>query len=335
MSSILERSTLHPVPAAATVPRELHGLLVGAGFRDRQLVALAARLGLADGRPATLAAAGARAGYTRERVRQLEERLRELRGPLPATARALRAIEQAAPAPLAQVNAELARLGLAHSSFAVGAVLRAADVLGLDHDASLLGAAVLRPADRRVSAQSLLLARRLVRRDGVGHVDRIDAAEQTLLHLRSEPIWLDRRRTWFFVRGVESRAGLLLRKMLSSCSSLTFAQVADGFHRAPRPIVAPPGVVASMCETYPWLVVDRTARTVTRKVALDSAHAHSPVERTILEIFAEHGPAMRFSDVIARGAGRGLNRASVAVYLTRMPSVIRLRRGVYAVRGAA
>jgi CheY-like chemotaxis protein len=78
----------------------------------------------------------------------------------------------------------------------------------------------------------------------------------------------------------------------------------------------------------------RTARTVTRKVALDYAHAHSPVERANLEIFAEHGPVMRFSDVTAGGAVHGLNRATVAVYLTRMPSVVRLRRGVYAVRGA-
>jgi hypothetical protein len=334
MTSTFERSTLIPVAVGtASVPRELNRLLLGIGFRERQLVALSARLGLCGEAPATLAVAGKASGYTRERVRQLEAQLRQARGRLPATERALRTIERLAPAPLQQVADELEQLGLLRSSFSIGSLLRAAELLGLEHDVFELGAAVLRRADAAASDQALAVARRLVRRDGVGNVDGLGAQACALLRLRTEPMWLDRRRAWFLIRGTESRAGRLLGKMLSSSRSLTIAEIDAGFRRALRPVVAPPHVVASICAVYPWLVVDRATGTVTRKAALGSAH--SPVERAILEIFAAHGPTLRFGEVVEHGVRRGLNRASVGVYLTRMPSVARLRRGVYAVRGAA
>jgi DNA-directed RNA polymerase sigma subunit (sigma70/sigma32) len=92
-------STLEPIRVApettrfsAAVPLELYHLLVSAGFNGRQLTALSTRLRLAGHAAQTLAVAGATAGLTRERVRQLECRLRDhvARSRPPLTAAALR-----------------------------------------------------------------------------------------------------------------------------------------------------------------------------------------------------------------------------------------------------
>jgi hypothetical protein len=105
-----------------------------AGLRGRQLIALSARFGLAGTQPTTLKVAGETAGYTRERVRQLEEQLRAYaaengRG-LSATkgGAAVRGI--ACAVSTRHLDAELERPGLAGGSFPVGSLLRVAVYLG-------------------------------------------------------------------------------------------------------------------------------------------------------------------------------------------------------------
>src|SRR4051794_11141290 len=77
------------------------------GSAARQRRAVARRLGWDGGGPATLADAGAANGYTRERVRQLEERVVDrvgaARPELPVTRAALTVVRDAAPATHAEV----------------------------------------------------------------------------------------------------------------------------------------------------------------------------------------------------------------------------------------
>jgi hypothetical protein len=343
-------STLEPIRIASdqpgvsgAVPQELHQVLLSAGFRGRQVTALSARLGLAGQGAVTLAEAGRTAGYTRERVRQLEGRLREHAAggehSFAAVRGALRRVERIAPAPSTEVASVLAGAGLVPHSFQMSGLLRTADVLGLEHDLCEVDAAMFRARDLDLVEETMTLARRLVRRDGVGNVARLayelardPAAVRRLLALNVDVSWLDRQRSWFLVAGTPSRAGNVLRKMLSVCCPLTLGEVREGLRRAPRPVIAPDEVIASLCEAVPWLVVDRARDIVTLKVALDVHSTHSAIELAILRIFAEHGPRLTFSEVVEEGERRGLKRMSVGAYLTRMPALERLGRGVYAVR---
>ena len=79
-----------------TLEQELDRLLTAARLNGRQARAVSRRLGWDGHGPMTLAAAGGAEGYTRERVRQLEDRLRrhvERHAPaLPLTAAALRVV---------------------------------------------------------------------------------------------------------------------------------------------------------------------------------------------------------------------------------------------------
>jgi len=116
---------------------ELAGLLHAARLRDRQARAVAARLGW-DGKGATtLAVAAAAEGYSRERVRQLEERVRShargAKAPVPSTKTALRLVEELAPITSHEIGFHLVLAGVSHRPFDVSGLLSAAEILGLDH----------------------------------------------------------------------------------------------------------------------------------------------------------------------------------------------------------
>jgi Sigma-70, region 4 len=113
-----------------TLEGELNDVLRAARLDEKQRRAVSRRLGW-DGRPpTTLAAAGAGEGYTRERVRQLEQRVLEhmerTRPALPLAAAALAAIHTHAPASRGELTRTLMEARLTERPFDPLGVLRAA-----------------------------------------------------------------------------------------------------------------------------------------------------------------------------------------------------------------
>src|SRR3954451_8672279 len=109
------------------IEEELLGVVRHAAFSARQSDAVIRRLGW-DGRPpATLAVAAEEAGYTRERVRQLERRLETYlaRNPpsIPATMSAVLVIARDAPAPRARIARALVEQGLTEKEFAADGII--------------------------------------------------------------------------------------------------------------------------------------------------------------------------------------------------------------------
>jgi hypothetical protein len=348
MTSTLNIGTANAFAHDHPVTGEVHAALSRAGFEQRQIAALGARLGLDGGGARTLQAAGERVGYTRERVRQLEQQLR-LRltgaGPqLQATQAALEVARRTAPAAAVSVMRELASARLVSFPFDVSGLLRVADVFGLEHELRLVGGAVLRHRDVELADKALAAGRRLVRRDGAANVAALArmlrgqasaGSLRRLLSLSREVTWLDSRETWFAVDGGSTRVARSLRKMLSVTPSLTFAEIRHGLRAARRPIDLPLGVVLALCEPLPWLVVDRARRRVTIKAGIDRMTVLTPLELELVGIFAEHGPVLGFTEVVGLAQKRGITRSTVAVSLTRTPVLERLGRGRYALRGRA
>ena len=120
-----------------TLEHELADLLRAAKVEGRQARAVAARLGWDGDGSCTLAAAAATEGYSRERVRQLEARVREYveqaETHLPAVETALRLIEEAAPLSARDAAAHLASAGVSNYPFDVSGLLSAAEIVGIDH----------------------------------------------------------------------------------------------------------------------------------------------------------------------------------------------------------
>jgi hypothetical protein len=119
----------------------LADVLYAANLRGRQARAVAARLGWDGEGVRTLALAAEPEGYSRERVRQLEERVRAVGGHSRATtatiAAALRLIEAAAPITPRDASVLLAEAGISRCPFEIGGLLSAADITDVQHSLRL------------------------------------------------------------------------------------------------------------------------------------------------------------------------------------------------------
>ena len=192
---------------AATFPtsleEELSAILRAAGLRGRQARAVATRLGWSGRGVTTLASAGEEEGYTRERVRQLEGRLRRHADasplPLPLTATALRLVENAAPIARRDVPGRLALAGLSAAPFDLSGILSAAELGGLEVRVCERDGVVLRDGRDRVGTRASTRSRpALVTRNGAGSVELLaehfsddPEAARLVLDAQSDIVWLD------------------------------------------------------------------------------------------------------------------------------------------------
>jgi hypothetical protein len=131
-----------------TLEQELAELLHAAKLQERQARAVAARLGWNGEGSRTLAAAAATEGYSRERVRQLEDRVRAYapgaRARFAATEAALRLIEELAPIAARHIADHLVEAGVTRRPFKFSGLLSAAEVLGIEHSLEEHGGYVVR-----------------------------------------------------------------------------------------------------------------------------------------------------------------------------------------------
>jgi hypothetical protein len=331
-----------------TLEQELTGVLTGARLDGRQARVVSRRLGWDGHGPTTLAAAGGAEGYTRERVRQLEDRLKRHLAtgttPLPLTEQALRIVEAAAPSPRPDIARTLMAQGISTRPFDPAGVIMAAELAGLQVGVLELDGLVVSKDAAAVPERAISLARALVARHGATSVSELTrrlqdsglsaAALRRLLEHRGEVTWLDQRREWLVVPSKNSRAGTGLRKMLSIARSLSLADIDEGLRRSARPVTLPRTILRSMCETFDWLAVDRRSDAVTATVPLDPARTLSPLERELVRIFRTDGPVLAFARAVQLASEAGINPTSAGLYLTRTPVLQTVARGRYAVRGA-
>ena len=331
-----------------TLEAELAHLLTAARLDARQARAVRRRLGWDGHGPTTLAAAGGAEGYTRERVRQLEARLRrhvDRHAPaLPLTSAALHTIENAAPATRVDLACLLAAEGIAARPFDPAGVLLAAEVAGLPLHVLEADGFVVRRDAPMLPETAVSLARALGRRNGATNVAYLTrrlagsgltpATLRRLLEVRGDVTWLDDKREWLVVPGRRGRVATGLRKMLSIARSLTLAEVDDGLRRSARPVALPREILRALCRSIDWIAFDASSDVVSSTVPLDAGRTLSPLERELVRIFRTEGPVLGFRRAVDLAADAGINRTSAGLYLGRTPVLQTVARGRYAVRGA-
>ncbi|HEX3806866.1 MAG TPA: hypothetical protein VHV52_08810 [Gaiellaceae bacterium] len=329
---------------AGTLESELAGALLFMRFGDRQASAVAARLGW-DGRgPSTLNEAAISTGYTRERVRQLESRVRrdaDATHRLPTLDRALATVESCAPDSSAQIALTLFERGISGAPFDPAGILTAADVFGrrtsLSTRRGLVAAtdapdptrAILETARRLVAARGAVSVVELARLSGVE-----PGRARRLLGLAPEVVWLDDQRSWVGLRVPNTRRRMegILRKMLAVGRQLTLVDADEGLRRSYRPVVLPPPILCRLYEGLQWLDVDLKRGTLSSDRTFDEREL-SPIERQLSALFIDHGPTLNFTQAVRLGKKVGLNHNTVGYYLSRAPIIKTLARGTYALRG--
>ena len=322
-----------------------------------------------DGRGGvTLEAAGREfGGITRERVRQLCERLATRirvgadleRGgvPAPALGRALLAAADAAPTTANQLARRLADEHIAARPFDPAGLLRAAEVLGHDAPFALdvvkdVRVVLPNPPDPTADTAEVIAAivdtaRAVVRRAGAARVGdvtgRVAAGlgvwvdDDLVLAVVSEPsdfVWLERRTGWFFLPSVARNAVVTrLVKILSVAGEASLSDLHAGVRRDERmkEFVMPEYILEELCERVPGLAVADGRVRLTAPAAPEDVLEST--ELTMVRLLREHGGALERHSLERLCLAAGMKRSSFNNRVAYSPVIEERRSGTYGLRG--
>jgi hypothetical protein len=332
-----------PTSPRRTVEDELGELLAVAGLNTLQRGAVARRLGW-DGNGGTTLEAAGNGELTRERVRQLEERVRDVSAgkPLAVVTSALDLLADRAPIAEQRAAELLAAEGICERPFNPAGLINAARFAGLDSPVSLAGGCVYAASQSEQATRINEVARKQVSSNGATSVtailDAVDDARldidltRRVLELNPKVEWLDEGREWLFLPTARNRAANHLRKMVAVAPCLSVSDVREGFRRYDgREVILPRHVVRKLCACFEWIRVDGDR--IAAAVPLDYRDVLENTEETLVDIFRENGPVLDRATTVQLGADRGLDRTTVGLYLGWSPIIERVATNRYALRG--
>jgi hypothetical protein len=323
-----------------------------------------------DGRGgATLEATGREFdGITRERVRQLCERLAlRLRGAVgcadargtatPMLERALLVAAHVAPTTAKALAQHLADEHVSTRPFDPEGLLMAAQMLGLEATFSLQTVKDVRvvlpnPPDptadtSAVIAAILSAAHAIVRRSGAARVrdvtGRVAATlavwvdDELVAAVISEHdgfVWLERRTGWFLFSSVaKNSAASRVMKVLSVVDTIGIDDLHEGIRRDERmkEFVMPEYILAELCRQLPGVIVEDGRVRADRQI--DPRVVLEATEATFLSILEEHGGAMERRELESRCRAEGMKASSFNNRIAYSPILADLGHGVYGLRG--
>lgn len=311
----------------------------------------------------TLEEAGRPCGITRERVRQLCERLanrlepQATSIPAPALERALILAAHHVPTTAKALARRLADERISARSFDPEGLLVAAEILGREATFSLdvikdIRVVVPDPPDPGADTNAVILAiieaaRASVRRAGATRIvdvtGRVAAQLAVLLDcelvtaLVTEPddfVWLDRRGGWFTLLAVAKNSVVSrVVKVLSVSPRIGLAELHAGIRRDERmrEFVMPEYVLGELCERIPNVRV--VGGVVISDRPADPGDVLENNELLLVTLLREHGGALRRRDLEALCLEAGMKPSSFHNRVAYSPLLADLGRGIVGLRG--
>jgi hypothetical protein len=335
---------------------------------------LGMRLGWLGQPPRTLQECGDRSGITRERVRQLEKRMRDALPQypvfLPRLDDALAALEAAAPLDAGVAERILIQKGICKQPFSIDSVLAAASFFGRQTPASITKFKGRRCLSNTASAAATGGFLRKAR--AVAIANSVASIHQLIDHMRvagvedgrlcEEPLdeaWV--RKTlhawpafpfvnddWFSFRDIprcRRRVKRLVDRMLAVTPRLLMEDVHEGVRRwmtyrnkyDPGPIqlvVPPPDVLEAYLQSHPDYLV--RAGYVEATVPRRFADELPDSERGMFEVFEEAGGGLLDRQSLMKACMRkGIKKNTVCVYIACSPIFDKAGVGLWKLRGRA
>jgi hypothetical protein len=315
--------------------------------RDRRIIVK--RLGWEGRPPKTLEAVGEQYGITRERVRQICDRVEDLRkldAFVPVLDRVIATVEGAAPGIADDIERELVRAGLTRQTFNLDSLYETANSFGRKARftiETLHGQRFVVP-----SAQCGLLhdirdkATASIRHWGVANVEDLAAATNSTSSMVRQLLpfvpgfkWLDEPSGWFWIPDVPRNSLLTpIRKILAVSPSIDIGELRAGVGRPHRRkgFAPPRRVLLELCHQLSWCRVDGNKVAITQ--SQDPNEVLSESERLLFEVLRAHGPVLQSTEFEKLCLEAGMNRNSFWIFLTYCPIITRYASGVYGLRGA-
>lgn len=334
------------------------------GATGPRLEALLMRFGWDGMPPRTLEESAGVAKVTRERMRQIQQRVMKKKPHdpvfLPAIDRALSVLAEAAPIAAADAAQLLHKQNITTVPFHPASVLAAAEFSGhaptFSLDAGPNGPTVVTTSALAYANRVVTLAARLAGGSGASNIAEVEAvatatgidisAEQvreTLVHYSKVRFLTD---DWFWTPEApidRNRLYNVTRRILSVAHPVAVGTLRDGVrrhfrqrqHGRPLPLIVPPrAVLLAFYEAHPAFVVTADGQ-IDSTEPLDYRTLLGDTERTLVEILRSSPsgilPRQELADACA---AHGIKPTTFDAYLTYSAIIEHLGTGIWGLRGA-
>lgn len=329
-------------------------LTIDPRLRNRELAA--AFLGWNGEGTHTLGEVGMRYGVTRERVRQITQRLVETlkakRPFAPVLGRVLQAIAAEIPCPVEWLERVLAERKLVTERFLFGGIITAAEIVGLPcpfviEEADGVQYAV--PHDQKGVPKTVLqVTRKSVSHWGAATIEDIAAQVSETIQreiatafvrsvLSTQPgfSWLDESSGWFWINNTTRNALLnQIQKVMAVAPRIHISELRAGVSRHHRRegFAPPQRVLIALCAQAEGYAIEGDC--VLARPPRDYHDIVSNTESIMVDVLRAHGPIMPKPKLEELCVERGLHRDTFSIHLTYSPIIARYATGVYGLRGA-
>ena len=353
--------------AALPLEGQLSGFLHAlSGFEGERLLALVDRFGWSGKPPVTLEEAGERLNITRERIRQLQEKVLTRLGTvsfpafMPALDEALRVLADASPLGVDAASALLKQKGITAVQFHPECVMAAAIACGRKPPIQLQTVkkktivaaaaiqdadAILRVAYRQAHASGASNMREVVAEITANNITVDEGAVRHVLQEFSEVQFLEEG--WFCHRPANperDRLRNVTRKMLSVASPIDLGVIREGVRREYRYrghrgvktwalLVPPRSVLHAYYEAHPEFIVDDGE--MIRSVEPLDYRLELALNDALLVDALRSSPAcvLDRASLATECTRRSMNVNTFNIYLSYSPVVVHLGTDVWSLRG--
>lgn len=310
-----------------------------------------------DGRGgAVLQTVGDEFGFTRERVRQIcdpiIEKIRRTKPTIPSLGDVISFVLSHSPGKACDIEAQLAQSSLTSHPFRLEGILSAAAVLEMSAPfeiESLTGTRWVLPAGtsnwphviRRIARKSISRWGVATAEDVAAHFERRMGTAvpvefvALVLQDRTDFLWLDESRGWFWLRSVpRNRLLNQIEKIMAVAGCIEVSELRGGLSRYHRlkGFAPPRRVILELCRQLPEYTVENN--TIVADPPLGWTVVLSEVEQLMVRVLRQAGPVLQAPTFEAMCLSAGMNRTTFYMYLQYSPIIERYSKGVYGLRGA-
>ena len=337
-----------------TLEEEFRALIANVGSERNQQI-IVQRFGWDGSEGATLQEVGDSLKLTRERVRQVCNRLtKQLEGKsffAPALDRALKFVSHHIPESADAIELRLTDEGLAKAHFRLEGILNAAELLDRNIPFAITKVGgkrfVLAPNMEKIMNVITQTARRAIEHWGVTTIADVaaQAAERAdvsidvdlvrnVLSEKEDFRWLDEMGGWFWLSTVpRNRLLNQIEKILSVAVRIDISELRTGVsrHHRMKGFAPTKRVLLELCRQTSWCRVEDN--TVIADPPLNWEETLSDIEQFMVLVLKEHGPVMQRSKFEELCLNLGINRVTFFAYLKYSPVLTKYAIGVYGLRG--